>query len=301
MRLSNKSTFSLVSLVALIALGLVFGVTSVMAHPHIDVPTTPNIDESDVDHEADDHPMATITLIPANDDAFTEKSVDEDDTGQPVVQLLNSNGEAFAILEDDPDATPNPINQDTTGIFKLLIEFNKDLTPGSSLAISQLTLTALGESGANVTTQLRVGTPERVLYDHDNDNDALTNNIPHPRRFEVTINVDAAQYAELPITVFASVNADAVESAEAVNPNSGETIPELANPKSLPADAKFSIVAELPPPPEGPDTTPPTLMSITAGNAVAAAQAEDGSFKITVVFDLPLHALRLRVLMRYCV
>ena len=66
---SLKMTFSLASLVVLLALGLVFGTTSVMAHPHIDVPSTEDMDESDVDHEMTDHPTATIALTSANADA----------------------------------------------------------------------------------------------------------------------------------------------------------------------------------------------------------------------------------------
>ena len=103
--------------------------------------------------------MATITLIPANADTFTEKSVDVDDDGQPVVQLLNSVGGAFAELRPDDSTVDPPINQDFTSIFKLLIKFEKDLTTGSSLAAGELTLTALGKSGASVGDQLTKGGP----------------------------------------------------------------------------------------------------------------------------------------------
>ena len=99
----------------------------------------------------------------------------------------------------------------------------------------------------------------------------------------MTITVPSTEYAELPITVFASVNADAVLSVESVNSNTGETIPELGNPRSTPADAKFSIVTELP---EEADSTGPKLVSISA----TATQADDESFPVTVTFNEKLKA-----------
>ena len=97
------------------------------------------------------------------------------------------------------------------------------------------------------------------------------------------ITVPAALYAELPIRVFASVNADAVLSVSSVNSNTGETIPELGNPRSTPADAKFRIVAELPP---EDDMTGPKLLSISG----TATQASDKSFPVTITFDEALKA-----------
>ena len=105
--MSNRLTFSLASLILI--LGLVFVPTSVMAHPHVDIPDT-EADESVPDHNS--HPEPVISLKPDAADAATEKVRNN----QVVI------GEAPASSTAGVDANE----------FVLIIDFGRDVTTNAA-------------------------------------------------------------------------------------------------------------------------------------------------------------------------
>ena len=292
MRLSNKSTFSLACLILLLALGVVFGTTSVMAHPHLDDPDTTDVDESDVDHSESDHPTATITLTSANDSSFTEDSI----IGTTVVRLLN--GAAVDLDNDgtddiekggrfaDPRATDrstagSEIVQDATGLFKLRIEFSQDLdVENSNFAAADIVLTAVGSTTPQLdtTTVAWVQTPAFVAADDD-----TTSYDDTKRVIEAEVLIPVATYgadpAELPITVYASVRlgvvgTNGVQTAPQVI--NGEPVAALFNLKSDPLDATFTVVDAL-----LPSDAPANFTAVSANTETPS---------VTLAFDLVTNA-----------
>ena len=264
---SLKMTFSLASLVMLMALGLVFGTTSVMAHPHTDNVTTLDTDESTdafQKHSMSDHPMGSIVLTSANADAFKDASIKGSE-----VRPVKEDGTGFAVLVDD--AATEGTNEREVGIIKLIVRFSQNLTVGSDLVADKITLTAIGKTSPNVDTSNWTTTVARAT------DDAKTTAVNEGlRNFDVTVALPTTAYAELPITLFASVDEDAVESAVRINATTGESITTLMNPRSLPADAKFSIVASL---------TPPKPDAAAVGKLTGTASLT-ADFEVTVTFDI---------------
>ena len=252
----SKLTFSLASLVVLIAFGFVFGTTSVMAHPHFDLPDTANEDESDVDHSMSDHPAATITLTSANAEAFKDASIEGAE-----VRLVKADGSAFEVVAGTaPDAD---------GIFKLRITFSQDLDTADVLSAGGITLAAIGKTNPNIDASLWIRSPGPGFI----ADDAATTTVDESMRvFDVTITVPRAMYAELPITIFASVHDEdsaGVTSIPRVNPTTGELIPALPNLESTPTDAKFSIVASFGP-------TAGTKITVAPGAAIKSVESGSG-------------------------
>ena len=273
MRLSNKSTFSLASLILMLALGLglVFGTSSVMAHPHIDNPATPNVDESVTDHLESDHPIATkIVFTSANATAFTTKSVNDAGTFAIMLNAAavdhdnDSNtadivkGGRFAETKaDDSSATP-PIVQDRNGLLKLSITFNTAVQ-ASSFAATDVKITSVDGDGVVLDAD---------VSNSSGDNWSLGENAPttgNVKTFTIEVQVPASHYTDMPITLYVSVPAAGVTSAQKIR--NGDIIPSgLANRASAPGDAKLEMVATLTaaPPPDNNPTSPSNIFKFTA-------------------------------------
>ena len=141
--MSNRLTFSLASLVLILALGLVFAPVSVMAHqgdtgnldhmhpltearPAVDLNT--DGDETDLGEAAvpihNTHPtVASIVAKPDADDATLRTSDDDRN-----VILLNAAGDAALALE----------NTNGPGIFIVRVTFTGPLATGEALIASSL-------------------------------------------------------------------------------------------------------------------------------------------------------------------
>ena len=256
MSLFNKLTIFSILILILAA----FVALPVMAHPHLDDPDTTDVDESDVDHEKSHHPMATITLTSANAAAFKTASV----SGTDVV-LVKTDGTGFAeVRATDATATP-PITQDSDGKLKLRITFSQNLDTTDVLDAADITLTAVGKTTPYIDGSGWVGTPAFIA-----DN-AKTKAIDESKRvIEVEVTVPAAQFAELPITIYASVNLGEVGTSGVRTPSqviNGVEVAALNNLASKPTDAKFMIVAKFPESAKKPIIIMPTsaIKSVTHG------------------------------------
>ena len=94
MQLSNRLTFSLASLIVLIALGLVFAPTSVLAHPNVD---------GDDTHANDGHMHPSIDISATDVDPSTDDiDVLDDDSGTETLDgNLVIKFDVTLTLEDD--------------------------------------------------------------------------------------------------------------------------------------------------------------------------------------------------------
>lgn len=267
MYLSNRLTFSIASLFAslilILTIEIVFVPNSVNAHPHDSDPTDGHLEI--------DHPTAIITLVDAKDATSTTFTVDTIKGNS--VQLVKADGSDFAELRaDNPSVTPQ-IVQDTTGIFKVRIEFDKDLMDvadgaGGVLADSEISLIVIGQTNpnSNIGSSLSVGTPVRVT--------------DSKRTFEVEITVNAAQFTELPLIVFVTVAANAVSTPAGIDPIQGTSIEALENLESTPADARFEVVEDVsavPEPDPLPVVRPDGTFEISGNSFVVMVRDDDAS------------------------
>ena len=278
MRLSNKSTFSLASLIVLIALGLVFVGTSVMAHDGShpvneailgDDPATPNTVETDevITAAHNGHPVPTISLK------------DED----PNSNTDGVNGAEKKVVIAANDSTTDPVREDQ---FTLVVEFDQDVVgtaieptvtadftdadnlPTSILADDELTDIVLNSLGAEIDSGIRI---ESVTW-------------VEKRKFEVlvTVQTDAIPNgtADDPleeVTVRARVNAGAVFSLQ--------TVPVFDDVPGGPSVAssllEFTLVSSLP------DDPPPT--DAVVSTVVAGGLSADDEVVFTITFDKVLN------------
>ena len=260
MRLSNKSTFSLASLILMLALGLglVFGTSSVMAHPHIDNPATPGIDESVTDHLESDHPKATkIVFTSANATSFTSKSVnaagtfaimlnaaDVDHDNDSNTADIVKGGRFAETRATDLTVTPK-IVQDATGLLKLSITFNTAID-ASTFSAGDVKITAVDEDDVVLFADVSTGSNNWTLS-------AASPSTGTSKAFTLEVAVPSASYTDMPITLYVSVPADdnnnntswdGVTSVQKIR--NGNIIPSgLANRGSDPGDAKLGMVATL--------------------------------------------------------
>ena len=165
MRLSNKSTFSLVCFILLLA----FVALPVIAHDGThplnedivgDNPATPDTVETDfvITAAHNGHPTPTITLM----------------SGDTV------RGSAIKVVTDDGDNDNGVENQ-----FTLIIDFGQDIvgdnatatvddTSGTSpLAANEFTEAVLNALGATATGVITIGTPTRVDLTPDDATDTI--------------------------------------------------------------------------------------------------------------------------------
>ena len=267
MYLSNRLTFSIASLFAsfilIFTIEIAFVHTPVHAHPHDSDPTDGHLEI--------DHPKATITLVDAKD--TTSTTFTNDTIKGKSVQLVKVDGSNFAELrETDPSVVP-PIEQDSTGIFKVRIEFDKDLMDvadgaGGVLDASEISLIVLGQTNRNnnIGGTLSVGTPARVA--------------DSKRAFEVVITVASAQYGELPLIVFVTVAANAVSTPARIDPILATSLEALGNLESTPADARFEVVEDVSvvPEPDPPSVVHPDGTFEIPGNSyVVVVRNDDAS------------------------
>ncbi len=248
MYLSNRLTYSVASLVVMLVIGLAFAPIYVLAHPHGD--SVPNADG----HLESDHPTATITLTSANADTFTDASIKNNS-----VQLVKTDGTGFAVTS----GTDPPLDSD--GKFKLLITFDKDLADDAELLVNEYAITAIGQSDPNtdIGGDLEKGGPSRVT--------------DSKRAFEVEITVLQAQFEELPLIVFVTVDPDAVSTPEGIDPQTGETIAPRGSLESSRADARFEVVADLRTVPESTEPLPDGTITIPANSFVLVVRNDDAS------------------------
>jgi len=271
MKLSNRLAFPIASLILMLAIGLVFAPTTVLTHPHDDDPNTSDILPNTDGHLETDHPTATITLVDAKD--TTSTTFTDDTIKGKSVKLVKTDGSDFAELRaDDPTVDPQ-ISQDMTGIFRIRIEFDKDLMDvadgaGGVLADSEISLIVLGQTNPNsdIGSSLSVGTPARVT--------------DSKRAFEVEITVNAAQFAELPLIVFVTIEADAVSTPGGYDLDLGTPIEALGNLESTPAEARFEVVEDLstvPDPDPSPVVHPDGTFEIPGNSFVVVVRNDDAS------------------------
>ncbi len=291
--MSNRLTFSLASLIFLIALGLVFAPTSVMAHDgtagnlnhaHPLTETLPAVDlngnntpgETTVPGEAEvtphgAHPLVTsIALKPHASLATTDVR---------NVVLLNSAGDAILGLADG----------DGAGTFTVVVTFSgtlEDTGVGSELADGEVTLRSRRSSNGAVLGATLTHTVAAVTDE--------------PNMFEVTITVPEDAWSTddangdgtsddfgllLPIEIFVDISAGAVASASSIDSN-GVTL-NSANSYAKMSDSmtKFTVVEALSPnqrPTLTVDTTTPTE-AVTDGTfdiEYTATDADDDTVTI---------------------
>ena len=124
MRLSNKSTFSLASLILLLALGFLYAVTPVMAH-------APGSDE-----RAHDHPL--LETLPAqnlNPGTGPGQDDDTDDPGEAEVTAHNAHPSPVITLKSgQTNVRGNMIALDATTntTFTLVVDYGMDVTDSAS-------------------------------------------------------------------------------------------------------------------------------------------------------------------------
>ena len=275
---SLKMTFSLTSLIFLIALGLVFMPTSVMAHsgasgdaatprPHghplaADIPEKTGPAEDDDLGTAveahDSHPQVT-SIVPKPDAASATLTTS---MGRDVI-LLNADGdEALTIDGTAP------------GSFSVRITFSGNLAPaeiGGSANVNGV----LAETEVPIRAQYANGTP--VDTANALSVAAATDITPvtgQANQFDVKITVPAAAYWDsaatppaslLPITVFVDVSGNALQTPTGIRNSDGV---DLTAAQSYAHTSKsalaITVIRELPEAMEDPDTTPP-MVTIDGG------------------------------------
>ena len=287
---SLKMTFSLASLVILIAFGLVFAPTAVMAHedasgavgtprPHshpLDVnmpektaPTThTDLGTAVSAHEA--HPM--VTSIVAKPDAAT-------------ATLKTNDGRNVILLA--ADGTALPIDGAAAGTFTVRVTFSGMLADNGDDTVDDNE--GLNDDEVSVRAQYENG----GTIDASTWNVAIAAVADETNQFDATITVPTTAYwdttatppaSSLPIIVFVDIAAGAVETRTGFSNSLGNPLtPAASDPyRSVAADA-FTVMDELPPETMEEDTTPPTL-AITSVPASGTNVTAGGDVVFTFTF-----------------
>ena len=282
----NQLTFSLASLVFLIALGLVFAPMSVMAHddatsegntprPHshplttaLAAKTTPttatDLGTAVPIHDA--HPAATIVAKPDAKNASLTTS-----EGRDVI-LLAADGTKLALATAGAAGTDGRFNVRVT--FSGTLTNNGDTTDDDNevLNTDEVTFRARTSKGGSINVS---GIQPTV-----------TNVTGEPNQFDVEIPVAAAIYWDqtatppahtLPIEIFIDIAKNAVSSQSYIN-TGGDTVSSVGSDTyKANAATKFTMVESFP---EEKDTTPPTVTVAAPSTANA-----DGTLNFTFTFS----------------
>ena len=283
--MSNRLTFSLASLIFLIALGLVFVPTAVMAHD-LDTGTeglqhaaTGGTTLTDAEHRALHLPAPAVESI---------ELVDIEVNGESTIR-----DGSVELVADLTAATPALADGDTTaGNFLVKITFSEPLytpdgTGGPSatlhpLAAADLTITAAAQSASSanlvgVADATAAVVPTAPSADNPTTSDTEDNT---GRVFYVSVAVGQTLFggqtgdAEdgVPIDVWVQVNAGVgVSATQLVR---GTTT--IGSPNTV-LRQKFTVVEELP---MAADTTAPTAMI-----KASAPDATTGNVMFTITFD----------------
>ena len=240
--MSNRLTFSLASLIVLIAFGLIFAPMSVMAHDLVDdVETTPathglqhvaGTTLTQAEHDAQHKTAPAVESIELVDIEAREadSAADTDDTSSTV-------SGSTVLLVADVDATA-PIKTDltstTAGQFRVKIMFDADVynaiaadTAAAAADLgdaTDLTITArLSSGGANVFgtgAVVSIVTADHARVADDTDTDDVDESL---RGFYLTLSVAAdttnSDFSHLPIDVWIRVNEGAVTSRTGLDDN----------------------------------------------------------------------------------
>ncbi|MCE2400192.1 lamin tail domain-containing protein [Candidatus Poribacteria bacterium] len=285
MRLSNKSTFSLASLILLLALGFLYAVTPVMAH-------APGSDE-----RAHDHPL--LETLPAqnlNPGTGPGQDEDTDDPGEAEVTAHNVHPiPVITLKRGQTNVRGNMIALDATTntTFTLVVDYRTDVTTSATntdtstvadgdLAIGdaahatlQVNSTAAADAGLAITrvaddaSMFEVVVTPR-LYPNadttaDTNDDTLTFRIQLPAGGLFSLQTTEIGTGVDPVTV-----------------PGGESLASALSVFTL-----VDALPELPPDPPEPDTTAPSFTVVTtpAGNTALTA-GDPVQFTLTATEEL---------------
>ena len=267
---SLKMTFSLTSLILIMALGLVFVPTAVMAH---EADTSATIPEGHVHKDAPAAPSVMLkNIMLGTADAPTGSTV---------------NGMEVMLVDDAAAATVVANNGTAPGVFQVEIAFSEDVhatiageAPGASdLAAADLMITAASQSDSGTDLLTATSDPITVGVARRTSTDAGNNTVQDPRVFILTVTVPAARLpAELPIDVWVTVPADVLYNKTGLV--EGTNTYGTGNTASM--RKKFTIVKMVDPPVtntvmiELPDDAGPTAKftaKLTFGTALTALAA----------------------------
>ena len=228
---SLKMTFSLTSLILIIAFGFVFGITSVEAH------------ESGRAHP---HPLnEALTVRDLNNDG------DNDDVGEEAVAAHNTHPTATITLKEVKDVAKGSeaIVTAAAATFTIVIDFDVDVVSANNertvagdtgaetaLGLGDFTSLALNANGVDISNAFTIGVPTRVDKD-DSKWEAV-----------VTVNTEAIPTgdAELKtVTTRFQVNAGAVFSLEILPDQTA--VPGTGNYASPSPSAEITLVQKLTP------------------------------------------------------
>ena len=197
MRLSNKSTFSLASLIVLLALGLVFATTSVMAHTtNVVSHTHPLLQtvekdlngDGDIDdvtggddgNDGDERILAHNTHPKVK--SITLKPIPAAGTGDNATPARTLGSHVVITADTDADA-----NTPTTGLgnnqFILIVEFEDDIDIDvDSFSTGELSHVLLNAVDATVSGEISIDSVTAV---------AISDTVDSETQFEVKITVDS--------------------------------------------------------------------------------------------------------------
>ena len=283
--MSNRLTFSLASLIVLIAFGLVFVPVSVMAHDASQIGSL---------QKHDPHPTRALSAIDLNNDGDTtdvgEAAVSAHDV-HPVLESITLKAITGRTIDKHPNMVVITADTDgdsttpATGLgnnqFILVVDFDRDIGTGESA----LATTELSHSILNAL--------KTASIDNEVEINSVTVDAEDASKFEVKVTIDAD--SNLSVTddtdeaipngtkddpleklyLQVRINANAVTGVGILGLDAR---PGSQNPLS--AVSEFVLVKELPAEPVLSDTTPPKV-TITAP---AKANA-DGTLDFTIETD----------------
>ena len=277
MQLSNRLTFSLASLIFLIALGLILVPTSVMAHDDAsDAVSTPR---------PHDHPLKTAlpndtgtdgtgTAVPIHDAHPTVMSIEAKPDASTATVKTNKGREVILLAADGSALT---IDGTTDGVFNVRVTFtgtlsdNGDTTvdDAEGLDVDEVAIRARRPDGTSVT----LGNPTFVVS-------AVTG---EKNQFDVAITLPSSAFwggtpaaSLLPIEVFVDIASDAVENRAYTNSDGNPVSAVGSDAHRSDSTMKFDVVATLSEDPMAPGA--PTNLT---------AMADQAAKTITLDWDAP--------------
>ena len=261
MRLSNKSTFSLASLILLLALGVVFGTTFVMAHAPDDTtvgPHTHPVTEAVAEDTSATPPVLPVPLHNTHPvPVITLRSGQPNVRGNMIALDATTNTTFTLVVDYGMDVTDTATNTDTTGVA------DDDLSIGDTAHTTlQVDNTAATDAGLAIT---------RVVGDASMFEVVVTPGLyPNADTAATATNDDRLTFRiQLPAGGLFSLQT--TEIGTGVDP---VTVPGGASLASaLSVFTLVDVLPELPPEPPEPDTTAPFFEVITtpAGNTELTA------------------------------
>ena len=283
---SLKMTFSLTSLIFLIAFGLVFTPTAVMAHDASQLQGGDGTDDDVGPHTT--HPVkVAVTAVPADSEAVPPT---------PAILAIPVHGAhptvSISLKDGGTETVVTSETPGTTDVVTLVVQFNMPVAATASqmeinandlLQVGDFTIAIRDSEGMLIPDPVSVvGTVVRT--------DATTG--AKTTEFVVPFTIDAAAIpsgtsgeADEKFTLKIKVNEEAVFGLQQTlqSDDGGFTDIEVGGGASqASAVAEFTLVQTPTPPPVIPDTTPPTV-TVEAPNAL---DATDGTAVGTAVFTI---------------